>query len=359
MPSQQQKSASENVITFATDKVSASDFVSANILTSMNYIAGAFALQTADFKNVDGWKDLKQGDECTISIDNTIVLTGYIDVIHVTYDKDIHSFIIRGRDKTGLLVDSSNASDTSEWKNISLSSLLTNLCSPFDISVVFDTTATSLKTTVIEKFVANEGETVYKLISDLLLDFGLLPISKGDGKLTITKSATSEKATDMLDIDTNIASVEYISDNTDRFKTYNVKGVGIGSDNKSELADFIQPGSSFVDNVINTEKTCTVFCENPVTLDQCQKRAAWEASIRAGESRVFIYEVGGLIQNDGKPWRFNTLVDINDTLIDFIDTLLIKDVEFTLDDDGTSTLITTVDKNTYSGSLPTVRYPYD
>ena len=316
----------------------------------MNEMACSFAFVTDDFSSGDfsKWK-INMGDEAKVYIHDKLVCTGYLDKIPIYYSPDDHYIQFVGRGKTSDLVDCTFQETLNEWKNYPALRIIKDLCSPFNIEVAVQSGLESIVNESVAEFKANEGEFVYTLINELCVDLGILPLDMGDGKLTLARTST-EKLSDQINRNVNIASGLLIQDDTNRYSTYTCKGFGVGTDNKV-LADFITPSGTITDAAIRRTRPCTIFADRPTDKGKCENRARYEARIRAGASRALLYEVMEFVQMNKEPWNINKLVDVRDEAFSIIDTLLVAEIEWVMSPDiGQVTYLTVVDKDTYSGS---------
>ena len=322
------------------------------IKKSMGQICSSFGFSTNEFSKGDlkRWK-LKLGDEVKIYIEDTLVCTGWLESIPMSYDATTGHYIqFIGRGKTCDLVDCMFTETKNEWKNVSMKNIITDLCNIFNLSVTIDSTVASIVSKQITEYKANEGEYIYLLINDLCRLFGILPLDKGDGKLTLTRSTTSSNTVDSIDATKNVLKSFLYQDNSERYKTYKVKGCGNGAGTK-QLKDYISPYASVTDSAIDRTRTYTVLSERATDNGKCEDRARYEARIRAGNSRGYLCEVSSFIQGDRTPWDINKLCRVKDDFYEIEDTLLISDVTFTMSQaDSQKTTLFLVDKDTYSGS---------
>ncbi len=320
-----------------------------SVFTSMNNISGTFGFMGHDFSRGDftQWK-VKLGDEAKVMIEDVCILNGYVDSIPITYGPKTFNIQFIGRDKTADLIDCPYEETAKEFKKQSRRSIITRLCRPFGIDVSFDSSVSSEMGVVLPTFKADEGRMCFELISELCRDAGVIPISIGDGKLTITKTST-KKATDTIKFNINAVKGYLTQDNTSRYSDYICKGVGGGTDNKS-LTDFIQPKGKFKDAIINRYRPYVIFSDRATDTGKCKERARWEARVRAGLSRAISYELPGWMQSDRSIWQINKLVYVKDELLDIDDTMLLSEVSYNYNSDGAYCILTVVDKDTYSGS---------
>jgi prophage tail gpP-like protein len=334
---------------------------------SMFNITGAFGFRSTDIYPGDAGKwDIVLGDVCEVKINDQTLITGYIEDIPITYSNNRHSIQMGGRDKTGDLVDCSFIEDAAEWKSQTVASIIGALCAPFGIDVVVDESAAvqanaQVSSERVDSFVANQGMSIFEIIVPILKDKAILPVSYGDGKLTLTRAGITE-AKDNLEFGTNIKAGSINQSNRDRFATYIVKGQSKGDDFKTDTSIYVHPSGIHTDEVITRYRPLIILPDEPLLSGDCLKRAKWEASIRAGKSRQINYEVQGWTQSNGEIWPLNALVRVKDSFLGIDGTLLIAAISFTVGDSGTTTNLTLVDPQTFElleAPIKTIKTKFD
>ncbi len=339
--------SSSNEIILKVRGKSFGGWTSVQVEKSLMNVAGAFGLAATDIYpgNAKKW-GIAMGDECTVEINGQTIITGYVEDIPITYDANNHNIQIGGRDKTGDLVDCSFDGDNKEFVGQSASKVITEICSPFSISIVVDSSVSAQAAGKLETFKINEGDTAFDLISKICHMKAMLPVSYGDGKLTLTRAGTTQTK-DTLELGRNVKSGSLDQSDKERFKTYIVKGQGLGADTKSFLPVFTSPGSRATDDVISRYRPIIIFTETPCDEGKCLERAKWERDIRAGKSRSLEYEVQGWTQSNGDVWPLNALVRVKDAFLEIDATMLIAAVSYKIDEQGTITKLLLTDPEAF------------
>jgi len=316
---------------------------------SLFQITGAFGLATtARFPDSFDKYEFALGDACTVEINGQTIITGYVEDIPISYDSNSHEIQVGGRDKTGDLVDCSFVESPNKWDGQTIGKIIRVLCAPFDIDIVIDDSvaAETNTKTADNTFKVNEGETIFDSILRLCKDTGILFVSYGDGKLVLTRAGTTHTY-DTLELGKNVKLGNIEQSNKDRFKTYIIKGQGLGKDKKT-TRDSSEPVGRVVDNVIERYRPIVIFAQGLTTKGICLKRAGWERSNREGTSRMLEYEVQGWTQSNGVVWPLNSLARVKDSFLGIDGTLLIAAVIFSLDDSsGKITKLVMVDPKTF------------
>lgn len=335
-----------NEIVLKINDVEYNGWKSLQVDLSMNQMAGAFGFTATDLfpGQFDKWQ-VKMGDECTIVLNEHVLINGFVDQINIGYDAASHNIQISGRDKTADLVDCSFAGNINEWKKLTVESIINRLCKLHFIEVVVDSSVITEAKEIKESFKINQGETIAESILELCRPKGILPITFGDGKLTLTRAGVT-KAVDSFVVGQNIKAGNFDQNNMDRFSNYIVKAQGSGNDNLI-LTDYVQPTGELEDAVILRYRPIVILFDGKVDNAGAKNLARWEARNRAGQSRVLNYIVQGWLQKDGTPWQINKIVEVNDSILGIKKEYLIAGVSFTLSETGSETSVILVHPDTY------------
>lgn len=335
------------------------------ITKSMNTLSAGFEVSMSDKWRQSGERwPLKPGEPVTVYVGTNQVLTGYIDKLDVEVSNDDRSMTITGRDKTADLVDSSAYQTTNEFRKIKLEDLAKKFATElFNIKVITnaDTGAP------FERFSIKAGETIFELLDRAAKLRGVLLQSDEKGNLVITNrgggnadiinsssvlaSAQSAlKAAAIAELGKgvsigadlvqgeNILTAQASYNDTDRFATYIVKGQSQGTDlfNGPQVTKI---EATAFDQAITRRRPLIIIAETSVDKKAAQRRANWEATVRAAKAIDVSITVQGWFRKDGKLWSVNDLVNVNAGFIGLSDQqkLLITTVTFTKDQSGTIT----------------------
>ncbi len=329
-------------------------FEQVSIYLSMENIANTFEFTTTQFfpDAVAEW-GIRMGDFYIVSADDEILSKGYIDEISEDHSGGNRSITFAGRDKTADLVDCHFVSDedTGTFAELSILQIVTKLCKPFLIEVVADKSvsgAANKRPATPSKFSIEEGVPVIDLIMKLCYKNAILPLTIGDGKLTLTKASTTNMSQDFLSDENIIAKSVELSDR-ERFKDYECKGQASGNDFMSTTASYNHPAGEFRDNLIRRHRPYRIQMEGDATELDCKNRCICEANQRAGNSRSASVSLQGWTQlQNNKIWRPNTLVPFQSALLGPQETMMISEVQLSASGTSFTTELSLVHKDTYS-----------
>ena len=331
----------------------------ATIKKSMLEICPTFWLYTTDFSRGDlsQW-EYKLGDECTIEICGKVVITGYIEDVIARTTKNGGNFIeISGREKICDLIDCSYNGDSKEWKNQNVGTLIQNICRFFSIDVFSEQAVEGRLREIVPMFSVSDGTTAIDHIVRLCNSVGVLPISKGDGKLTLAEGTKTVFATDKIDRAANILETHVRLSNKKRFSEYTYRGQGKNNEDGT-ISDWTQCTGKFSDSLIKRERPFSGFIFLLANSGKCEMAAKWKAHIAAGLSRIVLYTIPSWDQSDGTLWEINNLISVKDSVYKISDTKLIIEVEYLLTENSIKTIITVADKNTFStASSLDIKFP--
>lgn len=305
---------------------------SMRLVRGIEQIAGTFELGVSEL-----WPDQKMpreiapNDECTVTVDGTVAITGYVDDVKVGYSGKQHEVTIAGRDASGDLVDCSAVYRAGKWTGRKMESIASDLCAPFKVAVKAEVDTGG----AVADWNIQEGETVFECLERLARLRGALLVSDGRGGIVITRSGKGGRVGVSLERGENILEGAVELSFRDRFSAYTAKGQVAGNDATWGNATRLKATAS--DAMVRRHRPLVVIAEDQADGATLKRRALWEANVRAGKSAQLTIKVQGWSYQDGgarRLWQPNTLVHLRDPWLRCDADLLIKQVTFTLDDGG-------------------------
>lgn len=332
-------------------KVSGKEYAgwkSVKVNKSLNQLTGTFGFAATDIApdKFSNW-GISLGDECTVEIDNQLIINGYIDDLPISYDSNSHNIQISGRDKTEDLVDCSYVETSAQFKALTIQSIIENLCKPFGIKVSVDASVFSQAVFIVSDFTVDQGMTVFEAMKPLLDTNAILPVSYADGKLTLTRAGTI-KTSDTLELGKNILTGSINQSLKDRYSNYIVKGQGKSSETKTTEV-YTGAKGEVTDLTVPRYRPLLIIPDDPIEGNQdCVTRATWEANTRAGKSIAIQCTVQGWTQTNGQVWPLNAIVYVRDQFLGVNSEFLISEVSFSLGEGSAEiTAMTLVHPETY------------
>lgn len=280
-----------------------SGWESIKVQKGVKAIASDFSLSVAHTSK--GILPFKKNDECKIKINNTTILTGYIESIEDSTDPSSRSISLSGRSVSSDLIDSSCFIDKYSFTNVSIKSLIERIIKPFGLSLEFN----SSKNINISNFNINPGEAVFDVLDRLSGRYKLI-FSGGPKRNIIVNQGFSDFNNEPLVEGKNIISKNFSTRSDNLFSHYIVKGQQSGSD------DFFGARSNsskyaLKDNLISRYRPLEIIMSGQVDNEMCQKRAEWELRNRRANSESLKVKVQGWTQSDGKLWQPGQVVNVN------------------------------------------------
>ena len=303
-----------------------------SISRGIEQIAGTFELGVSEL-----WpgqrivKNIAPGDDCTVSVDGAVVITGHVDDVGVRHAKDSHEVTVSGRDATGDLVDCSAIHKSGKWSMAKMETIATDLCKPFGIAV-----RSEVDTGVAVEWSIQEGEAAFECLDRLAKSKGVLLVSDGRGGLLITRAGKAGRISTLLQRGTNILTAELRLSFRERFSPYIVKGQGASSDALFGAATRLKAEQT--DAMIGRYRPLVVIADDLADGATVRRRALWEANVRSGKSAQLSIRVQGW-SHPGGLWQPNALVHVTDAWTRTDADLLIKGVVFGIDESGSVTTL--------------------
>lgn len=309
-------------VTLQTDDGYYFGWKSVSIKRSLEQLANTFQLSVTDagIKRI-GKHPLKLGASCKVMIDNVPVLNGFVEEVNPSFSADSHTITVSGRDLTGDLVDCSAIIPNQELHNADLAAAAAALCKDYQVGIDCPDPGAPF-----EKFVVNDGETIFSVLESHARQRGLLLYTLGDAVLHICKPEPLPIKAELIEGE-NILNASARHSTKQRFNHYLVKSQKSGSTGES---------SEYTDPAVRAPRTRIIRAEKPEGRADCANRAAFEAKLRAAQGRRATITVQGWEWTPGKLWDLRHTLPVKSDRLGINEALMVVSVDFGLDDSGGS-----------------------
>lgn len=276
----------------------------------------------------------REGELCEVRIGADLVLTGYVFAMPCRYDATTLSVGVSGRSLTADLVDCAAVNKPGQWKKQPVLRIVEALASPYGIHVVNEVGATLQ----VSDHQIQPGESAFESIDKLLRKSQLLSTDDAHGRLVLARPGSAGRAADALELGKNVLSGDAALDFSQVFSEYTCKGQRSGSTathgkNANELS------ATSHDARVSRRRVLMVQESGQMTAELCRQRVEWERASRMGKALAASYTVAGWRQSNGALWRHNSIVRVIDPLCGFDRDMLIGEIEYRLDGNGTSVVM--------------------
>lgn len=310
----------------------------AKVSMGLDAAAAEIAIELAE-----RWSDAPEGERITravrpgapfaLALDDEVVVEGFLDALEVRYDPRSHTLTIRGREKTGDLVDCVATVDGPyEWASIGIEEAARRICAPFGIRVRSEG---AVPAAPFPRFSLQPGETAWEAIARAARERAVIVTGDGRGTLLLTRAGEGGRAAGALRLggaDGNIRSAEGSFDFTKRHSLVVLRGQAEGS------TEGAQAQARATDPEVTRHRPRVVLAEAQGEGGSLQARAAHEVRLAAGRSRRVRYTVPGWRGAGGALWRPNTRAMVEDRYLGLARELLVANVTYSLTpDEGTLT----------------------
>lgn len=300
------------------------------ITRSIEAICGSFKLSVSQALGGDPFP-IPENAEVQLLIGRDLYLSGYVDQVSVGYGDKDHSITVEGRDRASDLVDCSPAGLEVEYYNVGLLELAATIAAPFGLD--FALAGGASEGEPFDRFALSKGETAFESLERACRMRGLLMFSDAKGKITLG-NAGEFAAADAIVEGVNVAGAVLRIDNTQRFYKYTVLAQAEGTDlSYGPAANEIQ-GEAFDVGVQRQARELLLPAETSCDTDRAQKRAEWEANVRAARASSLTVTLVGWRQGPSGPlWVPNLLVACKLPRLKLEGTMLVAAVRLSLTKD--------------------------
>lgn len=343
------------------------NFLSASVNIRLDALTNTFAFTSTS----QGGEPLPflGGEPCKIFVGGELVLTGFIEVVNVSYDGESHTISVMGRDKTGDLLDSTldNIPDL-RGQSLTLKGLIEKVLEGSNLSQIL---VFQQKDLDIEPFngaedIANPepGKSIFEFIEKYARKRQVLLTSNGDGNIVITQSSgitipdTIQNLipSNAASVNNNVLKASVSYDTTGRFNIYkfvsSLSPIAANIAGVVDLESLVNQSGGTTDPEIRASRQMILTAETPSSDGQAEKRAQWEANIRKARGRVYSATVLGFRNTSGNLWQINNLLSVVDDFCGISSQMLINSVSFNLDlNQGNITTMSLLNKNAYTLSI--------
>lgn len=304
-----------------------SGWKSIDVTCSLNAAADQFDIAT----KVNAPLPISEGSPVQLRYGGQLLLTGFVDDVVDDYDASRWDQSIKGRSRLMDLVDCST--EGKDFAPQSFYAIAETLLKPFGIKV--------------EPFVALDnfkyrkplaaGETIWEFLERLSRYAAVLLYGNPEGNLVVARRG-DELTAGALVLGHNVLAARRTRSASQRFGEYIVTGTGdLGWDDAKAAAS--KRGVA-KDVRVTRHRPVVITQESSSDNRSCEQQAKWYSNQRFAQSRPITYVVGDWLDDNGLLYRPNRLIPVRDARLKIDKQLLITEVRYLLDDEGTRCEIT-------------------
>lgn len=345
------------MITLQVNGIDYSNFTSAMVSKSLDELSGQFEFYArTDSKQVFPFA---AGDECTVNVDDELFLTGFIEILHSSYDDSSHEVTIAGRDRLADLIDSTVGEDVEIKGGLSLKSVIEKIISTLGTDITVEDDVGDLQNfSEDEKISIEIGTSYFDACEQYARKRQVLLTGTPEGNIRITRGGTEESGFSLINSKTlgntsNIKSASFTQDFSGRFNTYNVRSAlnltTLNFGGETSVENIASSAGDAVDTDIRSTRVLNMLAEKASSKQQSKERAVWQANINRARSLSYsatVFQHSNI--NNGQVWSLNTLVSVDDDFSGCHGKLLLSSIRFvTSVEDGNVTDLGFVNKDAY------------
>lgn len=304
----------------------------------------------------------KVQDEARVFIDGTLISTGFIDDLSISYSADGHSISVSGRDQTGDLIDSSFYQQSKEYKQRDLKRLIeialkdngyTNIKVINEVDNIGKLESSEDPNSFGSSATARvaDGDTIFSFIDKYAKKLQVLLVTNVDGNIVITREGLSGAGGSLISVkggeNNNILSANLNVTTKDRFRYMEVYSQ---ADNSSFLLTSVKQEASAEDTQIRAPRRKRVSAKVSTEKNLLTNLAKWQVNINRAKGQRYDCKVAGYYtdKEQGSIWKINTLVQVRDDKCQLDGEFLIQGVTYTKSGAGSFTDLSVVNKGAFT-----------
>src|SRR5574343_432371 len=209
------------------------DFLSINVERSIENVYGTF-----NFMATFGINDpfpIKVGDSCKILVNETAIITGFVELIDINYSSSQHTVSCQGRDNTCDIYDSKVDGDIEFKPPVSLTHIINQVINKLGISNMSVVNEAGTIDPFMQKDIvsARLAQTAFNFIENYARKRQVFVTGDGQGNIVLARGSSQTislggvyNQIGNIDNRNNILSSSVKYDNTKRFHIYRCKSQG-------------------------------------------------------------------------------------------------------------------------------------
>ena len=284
-------------------------WTSVDVDRALDQAAGAFELSLTTRQAADPVPlDLVPNVRCVLYAGYDPLLDGVIDSVHVSEsDKDL-TVSVTGRSRTARLIKNSIRASAGELRGLTVLQIARKLAKPYDVDVVLSPGVD--EGPAVDCVLLQPGESVFESIERICRERGFLLTDNASGQLVLTRVNTEAWASPLIYGVAPVLSWDYTADASERYTEYRVVGQRAGSDAAFGRDVSRCLGVAYDRQWTTDTNILTIRAEGQADNAACQRRAEWEAAVRAGKATQLTVRVHGWRMGDGRLWQPNLLTHV-------------------------------------------------
>ena len=287
-------------------------WIEGSITRSIEQAPFSFTLSLSEIWNAKSQlsrRAIERGMAVQAYINDDLLVSGNVNRVAPTYDKQSHTIKVTGSSRLQDLVRCSTLGQS--FRGQSLAQICQQLCKPFGIGVSID--GNVLKA-AHQKFTSEQvldlGQPIWEFLEQLARIRAVMLLSNADGSLVITRAGTGRASTALV-LGENVKSAQGEFSELDLFSEYTVTAQqGNDIETRLEGIDTVLPMATVKAN--GRYRPLVISADNPTDVGGCKTLAEWHKNVNEGRAETITYNLQGWRQENGQIWQPNTLVNVTD-----------------------------------------------
>lgn len=359
-----------------------SGFTTATATKTMQSLCGSFEFSTSGGDELTLiTKDINLFDTAEIYADGVKVMTGYVEVLNISYSADSYSVTLSGRERTCDVVDTRITTSfvntqtrnyldliTQAFKVVGFSTPSTNV-----INIINNSTTSSDAFNSTDMQIAGDGQSLYDFLNLYAQKQFIVLITNEDGDIELTNSGNEISGYDIInfkgvDVKNNIYKASVTYNVSQLFNTYqyrcNPNFIDVFDQQTSSAEQSTIVYTSQADDSVRVGRQYIDIDSEIYTLSKLKDRVAWKMQTNQANARQYKVTLNGhtfmqtleptninsFLDTESlvKPLKINQLINVTDDICGINEVMLIDELIYKMDESGNTLDITLVNRNAYT-----------
>jgi prophage tail gpP-like protein len=359
-----------------------SGFTTARATKTMAALCGSFEFSTSGGDNITLiTQDIKLFDLVEIYADEVKIMTGYVEVLDVSYSADSYSVVISGREKTCDVVDTRISTSFVNTETKTYLDLITqafkvagfSIPSTNVINVVDNSTTATNAFSRTDFQISGDGQSLYDFLNLYAQKQFIVLTTDENGDIVLTNSGSEISGYDIInfkgvDVKNNIYKATVNYNVSQLFNTYqyrcNPNFVDVFDQGATSAEQSTIVYTSQADDSVRVGRTYIDIDNEIYTLAKLKDRVAWKMQTAQANARKYSVTLNGHTFEQKleptninsfldtpslvKPLKINQLINVNDQICGIDEIMLIETLVYSMNESGNTLDITLVNRNAYT-----------
>lgn len=358
-----------------------SGFTKATATKTMQNLVGSFNFEATGGKTLQEFSEkINLFDTVEIYADKIKIMTGFVEVLDISYSSDNYTVTVSGREKTCDVVDSMISTTFTKTASTTFKQLIDSVLSKTQLStraqnpikVIDKSTNSAIAFLSTDQQISGNGQTVFDFLNMYALKKYIVMITDENGDIELVNSGNDVlqyKINNKEGVKNNIWKSSITYNVSKLYNTYQYRAFPDFTNQASQTQTPQQQSNSIVyttvpDDSVRIGREFIDIEENNFTVLKLKDRARWRMQTNIANARRYKVTLDGhtfvqstrtnqfanfIAENTSvQPLKINQLIDVDDEIAGIDETLLVESLTYSMSENGNTLDVVLVNRFAYT-----------